>query len=156
MRFYSPEMESISRNNISLEADLRKAISARAVRSPLSASDRSGDRIHRRGRGASSLDAGRNLASHLPHVFIDIAEETGLINEIGAWVLEEACTQAAAWQNLGYAPLQIAVNLSPVQFLRQDIVQLVAETLQTTGLGRNTLSLSSPKAASSRMSREPS
>jgi EAL domain-containing protein (putative c-di-GMP-specific phosphodiesterase class I) len=67
-------------------------------------------------------------------VFIDIAEETGLINEIGAWVLATACTQAAAWQSLGHGPMRISVNLSPVQFLRQDVVQLVEDALRTTGL----------------------
>ena len=82
-----------------------------------------------------------NFGITSPHIFIDIAEETGLINEIGAWVLNEACTQAAVWQNLGYGPLQIAVNLSPVQFFRQDIVQLVAKTLWTTGLRPECLEL---------------
>lgn len=133
VRFYSQEMESISLNTISLEADLLKAISQEqfVLHYQPQVDLATGVIV-----GAEALlrwirpDFG--ITS--PHVFIDIAEETGLINEIGAWVLRKACTQAASWHAPGQAPLQIAVNLSPVQFLRQDIVQLVADTLQATGL----------------------
>jgi diguanylate cyclase (GGDEF)-like protein/PAS domain S-box-containing protein len=133
LRFYSPEMDSVSWNNISLETDLRKALSEEQfVLHYQPQIDLEKGSI----AGAEALlrwirpEYGQTP----PNVFIDIAEETGLINEIGAWVLRKACAQAAEWQNLGYAPLRIAVNLSPVQFLRQDIVQLVEETLQATGL----------------------
>ncbi len=133
LRFYSPEMESLSWNNISLEADLRKALSEEQfVLHYQPQIDLEKGSI----AGAEALLRWirPEYGPTSPNVFIDIAEETGLINEIGAWVLRKACAQAAAWQNLGYAPLRIAVNLSPVQFLRQDIVQLVEETLQATGL----------------------
>jgi EAL domain-containing protein (putative c-di-GMP-specific phosphodiesterase class I) len=133
-------MESSSVNTVSLEADLLRAISHEQfiLHYQPKVDLETGSIV-----GAEALlrwmrpDFG--IAS--PHTFIDIAEETGLINEIGAWVLNEACTQAAAWKSLGYGPLQIAVNLSPVQFFRQDIVQLVSETLKRTGLSPEYLEL---------------
>jgi diguanylate cyclase (GGDEF)-like protein/PAS domain S-box-containing protein len=140
LRFYSPEMGSISWNNISLEADLRKAITQEQFelyyqpQIDLSTGTIAGaEALLRWSRPEFGLTS--------PNVFIDIAEETGLINEIGAWVLTKACTQAAAWQSLGHAPLRISVNLSPLQFLRQDIVQLVGNTLEETGLDPSSLEL---------------
>lgn len=72
-----------------------------------------------------------------PGVFIPIAEENGLIIHLGAWILREACQQAASWPK----PLQIAVNLSPVQFRHGDLPQLVHETLLETGLAPERLEL---------------
>jgi diguanylate cyclase (GGDEF)-like protein/PAS domain S-box-containing protein len=133
LRFYSPDMESTSVNSISLEADLLRALSqGQFILHYQPKVDLATGSIV----GAEALLRWMrpDFGITSPHVFIDIAEETGLINEIGAWVLNEACTQAAAWQSLGYGPLQVAVNLSPVQFFRQDIVELVSKVLQTTGL----------------------
>jgi diguanylate cyclase (GGDEF)-like protein len=56
-----------------------------------------------------------------PARFIPLAEESGLIVPIGAWVLQEACRQAVAWQRAGLPPLTIAVNMSAVQFRRGDV-----------------------------------
>jgi diguanylate cyclase (GGDEF)-like protein len=65
-----------------------------------------------------------------PSAFIPVAEESGLIVPIGAWVLETACKTAAAWAK----PLKIAVNLSPVQFRHGDIVAVVEAALKVSGL----------------------
>ena len=65
-----------------------------------------------------------------PGEFIGYAEESGLIGEIGEWVLATACRTAAGWPE----PLKVAVNLSAVQFMSGDIVQIVEETLARTGL----------------------
>jgi len=133
LRFYSPEMDSASWNNISLEADLRKAIAQEqfALHFQPQIDLETGSIV-----GAEALLRWirPEFGSTSPNVFIDVAEETGLINEIGAWVLRTACIQAAAWQERGHGPLRIAVNLSPIQFLRQDIVQLVGDALTATGL----------------------
>jgi len=68
-----------------------------------------------------------------PMDFIPLAEETGLIVEIGAWVLEEACRQMKEWQEkLGQAQLEIGVNLSSRQFQVPGLVAQVAEVLQST------------------------
>jgi diguanylate cyclase (GGDEF)-like protein/PAS domain S-box-containing protein len=72
-----------------------------------------------------------------PKTFIPIAEETGLIVEIGEWVLRESCREAATWP----IPLQVAVNLSPVQFRHGDLQTLVHTVLLETGLAADRLEL---------------
>ncbi|WP_342042173.1 sensor domain-containing protein [Bacillus sp. OTU2372] len=77
----------------------------------------------------------------LPDAFIPIAEETGLINPIGEWVLREACRQCKEWQDLGFGDLTISVNLSPKQFQRQNLVGMIISVLEETGLSPNSLEL---------------
>jgi EAL domain-containing protein (putative c-di-GMP-specific phosphodiesterase class I) len=72
-----------------------------------------------------------------PGEFIPIAEETGLIIEIGRQVLRKACRACVAWPN----DVRVSVNLSSVQFEREDVVALVAETLAATGLPPDRLEL---------------
>ena len=72
---------------------------------------------------------------------IPVAEKTGLIVPIGAWVLAEACRQAAAWAAAGLDGLVVSVNVSPVQFQRGDIDRAVVDALQTSGLRANLLEL---------------
>jgi diguanylate cyclase (GGDEF)-like protein/PAS domain S-box-containing protein len=72
-----------------------------------------------------------------PVDFIPLAEESGLIVEMGAWILREACREAASWP----VPLQIAVNLSPAQFMHGDVVSLVHSILLETGLAPGRLEL---------------
>ncbi|WP_394780786.1 EAL domain-containing protein [Undibacterium sp.] len=68
-----------------------------------------------------------------PADFIPIAEETGLIVPIGEWVLRAACRQNRLWQEQGFAPLRVAVNLSARQFKQKNIVALVSKVLEETG-----------------------
>ena len=77
----------------------------------------------------------------LPSRFIPIAEETGLIVEIGGWVLRETCRQGRQWLDEGLPPLTIAVKVSPNQFRRSDICVLVATVLSDTGFPANQLAL---------------
>ena len=72
-----------------------------------------------------------------PATFIPIAEESGLIVELGEWILREACREAASWPK----PLGVAVNLSPIQFRRGDIVRLVHAVLLESGLAPARLEL---------------
>lgn len=69
-----------------------------------------------------------------PGAFISLAEETGLILPLGAWVLGEACRQAAAWQRASATPLAISVNLSMRQFRQADLAGVVAGALAAAGL----------------------
>ena len=69
-----------------------------------------------------------------PGRFIPVAEETGLIVEIGDWVLQEACREAAKWEAAGMREMVVAVNLSALQFKRGDVEKSVARTLEMTGL----------------------
>jgi len=77
----------------------------------------------------------------LPAQFVPIAEDCGLIIQIGRWVLREACTQARAWQNAGLPPLPIAVNVSAVEFRDRDFVEGVRRILLETGLEARYLEL---------------
>ena len=72
-----------------------------------------------------------------PGDFIPLAEESSLIVEMGEWILREACREAASWSK----PLQIAVNLSPAQFMHGDLVSLVHSILLETGLTPGRLEL---------------
>jgi EAL domain-containing protein (putative c-di-GMP-specific phosphodiesterase class I) len=72
-----------------------------------------------------------------PGDFIPLAEESGLIVEMGEWILRQACQEAASWP----MPLQIAVNLSPAQFMHGDLVSLVHSILLETGLTPGRLEL---------------
>lgn len=76
-----------------------------------------------------------------PADFISIAEETGLIVPIGEWVLRTACAQNKDWQEQGFAPLRMAVNISARQFREPSFIKLVAEILQETGLDPQWLEL---------------
>lgn len=77
----------------------------------------------------------------LPARFVPIAEETGLIVPIGAWVLRTACAQNKAWQSLGLPPIRVAVNLSARQFYQQNVKEIIAQALNETGLDPNCLEL---------------
>lgn len=76
-----------------------------------------------------------------PGRFISIAEQTGLIVEIGEWVLHEACRQAAAWRQAGLPPLVMAVNMSAVQFKRGNVENLVRSALASSGLEPQSLEI---------------
>lgn len=76
-----------------------------------------------------------------PGEFIPLAEDTGLIVPIGEWVLKTACAQNKAWQNAGYPPLRVAVNLSARQFQLQNLVEMVSRVLAETGLDPSWLEL---------------
>jgi EAL domain-containing protein (putative c-di-GMP-specific phosphodiesterase class I) len=69
-----------------------------------------------------------------PDMFIPLAEETGLIQPIGAWVLRTACADAAEWNRDKAKPIGVAVNVSPRQLFAEGFIDLVAEILRDTGL----------------------
>ncbi len=72
-----------------------------------------------------------------PSEFIALAEEIGIIRQIGPWVLRSACAEASRWP----AGLRLCVNLSPIQFLDDDLPEQVSEIARRTGLGPNRLEL---------------
>ena len=69
-----------------------------------------------------------------PAVFIPLAEKSGLIISIGEWALRQACIQNKAWQDAGYQPITIAVNLSPGQFRQPKLVEILTDILTETQL----------------------
>jgi diguanylate cyclase (GGDEF)-like protein/PAS domain S-box-containing protein len=76
-----------------------------------------------------------------PGGFLRVAEETGLIGDIGAWVMRTAVHDAAHWRRQDGRGLRVAVNISPSQFLRQDVFALVDQTLDETRLPADLLEL---------------
>jgi diguanylate cyclase (GGDEF)-like protein/PAS domain S-box-containing protein len=76
-----------------------------------------------------------------PTKFIPLAEETGLIVPIGAWVLRAACAQNRAWEQEGLPPLRVAVNLSARQFAQDDLHATIVTVLEETGLAPELLEL---------------
>lgn len=75
------------------------------------------------------------------HHFIPLAEETGLIVEIGEWALKTACAQTVLWQKQGFKSLLVSVNLSARQFQQKDLTKAINQTLIETGLPAQNLEL---------------
>ena len=93
--------------------------------------------------GAEALVRWQNptLGLVAPALFIHTAEKSGLIVELGQWVIEEACRQMRAWNDAGAPPLTMAVNMSPVQFRRGGVEAVVEHALRNSGLPPHCLEL---------------
>ncbi|MBE0504372.1 MAG: EAL domain-containing protein [Desulfuromonadales bacterium] len=93
--------------------------------------------------GAEALIRWQRTAHRLvaPTQFVSIAEECGLIQSIGRWVLREACRQAQVWLQAGLDLEQIAVNVSPLEFHGKDFLAGIRKTLEDTGLDPHRLEL---------------
>ena len=138
-RMFAADMNAIAREAVVLESDLRKALAQKEFQLHYQpqVDIRTGEIV-----GAEALLRWRRpngLVS--PAEFLPLAEENGLIVPINEWVLHEACTQAVAWERIGLPPIRIAVNLSPVQFAKQDVARHVVEVLEATGLEPTRLEL---------------
>ncbi len=129
LRCFEPMMGADMRERRGLDHQLRTALAQDAMFLVYQPQMRAGARVI---TGFEVLlrwrEAKRGLVS--PDVFIPIAEESGLIQEIGAWVMRKACREAASWSN----PLAIAVNVSGLQIHDPGFVELVREVLTETGL----------------------
>jgi len=138
-RFTAALNERLQRR-LSLESELRLALPREELRlayQPLW--DLAAGRII----GAEALLRWRNrrLGELSPGEFISVAEDTGLILEIGRWVLEEACRQIMRWRREGLPELLVAVNVSSLQFSHGDIADTVRQTLRHSGLPAEALKL---------------
>jgi diguanylate cyclase (GGDEF)-like protein/PAS domain S-box-containing protein len=132
-QFFTAAMNAAAQHRLALENDLRRALE----RSELS--------LHYQPQldlktediiGFEALVRWRHPERGMipPAQFIPVAEETGLIDRLGEWVLQEACAQAAEWRKAGYSNLQVAVNVSARQFRRADMAGTVARVLKETGV----------------------
>ena len=135
-RFFEPEMDAKVRERRQLEIDLRHAIAlaaSRSITSPASACK--DDRI----TGCEALVRWRHPERGMvsPAEFIPIAEDTGLINEIGEWVLATACRDAAGWPD----DIRLAVNVSPVQFKSGTLALKIMAALAASNLPASRLEL---------------
>ncbi|MDO9271358.1 MAG: EAL domain-containing protein [Methylobacter sp.] len=138
--YFSEDLTIAARERIALESRLRRAIEQQDLRVFYQPQvDIASGRIV----GAEALVRWQDPVEGLipPVRFIPIAEETGLIVEIGEWVLRETCRQGRQWLDAGLPPLTLAVNVSPHQFRRSDICDLVATVLRDTGFPASQLEL---------------
>ena len=135
VQFFDPEMDKRLRERYALQHDLRSAMS----HGELTLHYQPQAKIHGEVFGLEALLRWEHPKHGLvpPRTFIPLAEQNGMIGEIGEWTLREACREAASWT----APLQVGVNLSPVQFRYGDLAALVHPTLLETGLAPNRLEL---------------
>jgi diguanylate cyclase (GGDEF)-like protein/PAS domain S-box-containing protein len=134
-RFFEPGMDARMHARRMLELDLRSALATGAFElhyQPIVNLD-----SNRISAFEALLRWNHPRGSISPAEFIPLAEETGLISSIGAWVLRRACVQAASWPDA----IRVAVNLSPMQFKNNDLVQLVRDALSDSGLLASRLEL---------------
>ncbi|RFP16083.1 MULTISPECIES: EAL domain-containing protein [unclassified Duganella] len=138
--FYTPSMTGEGVERLRLETFLRRSIEK--------------DEIFLNYQPQVEIDTGRLIGVEAlvrwnhpelglipPIRFIPLAEDTGFINQLGKWVLEEACRQMMRWQEAGLHVPKMAVNLSAKQFERGSIVNMVADILHETGLAPDRLQL---------------
>ncbi len=139
-QFYSPASNEQSREDFKLETQLHKAIERNELVIYYQ------PKMSLKTSRIQSVEAllrwqHPELGLVMPNRFVGMAEETNLIMEIGEWVMREACHACKRWQEHGYPSIHVAVNLSPKQFLFQDIEYMVKSILKETALAPNFLEL---------------
>jgi diguanylate cyclase (GGDEF)-like protein/PAS domain S-box-containing protein len=145
-RYYSDELTTAALGRLSMEAGLRRALIEGHLQLYYQPQyDIASGRLI----GAEALlrwfDPEHGLIP--PDRFIPVAEATGLIGEIGAWVLRQACTQGKRWLDAGLPTLTLAVNVSPQQFRHGDLAEQVTQILLDTGYPPQQLELELTESA---------
>jgi diguanylate cyclase (GGDEF)-like protein len=140
LRFFSPEMSRRAKERLTLEADLRAALTRNEF---LLYYQPQIDLISGQIVGLEALIRWQHpeRGMIMPDAFIPLAEESGLIVSIGEWVLREACRQIKQWTDAGLTPRQTAVNVSAVQLSRGRLIESVKEALEVTGITPEQLEL---------------
>jgi diguanylate cyclase (GGDEF)-like protein/PAS domain S-box-containing protein len=135
IRFFDLSMDQQLREKRALQQDMRSAI----VRNEIELHYQPQAHIDGEITGFEALARWHHPRQGMvsPATFIPLAEESGIIMELGEWILRTACREAAAWAR----PLDIAINLSPVQFQHGDLPKLVHQILLETGLSPKRLEL---------------
>ncbi|MEZ0371681.1 MAG: EAL domain-containing protein [Candidatus Sericytochromatia bacterium] len=138
--FYSSFIRSRAYERLNLESSLHKALKQHEFKLYYQ------PKIDLRCNRVTGMEAllrwhHRDFGWVSPTQFIPLAEETDLILTIGEWALRRACEQNRSWQEEGYPPLMVTVNVSGQQFKRTDMVKLVKEVLAETGLHPQCLQL---------------
>ncbi|MBN9391747.1 MAG: EAL domain-containing protein [Chloroflexi bacterium] len=139
-QFFSPEMNTQTLERLELENQLRRVLERNELRLLYQPQVdlKTGKMI-----GYEALLRWKHpvMGQIPPSLFIPLAEESGMIVPIGAWVLEQACRQAKTWQDLGYPAYKVAVNVSALQFNRADFIPTVQKALEISGLAPKWLEL---------------
>lgn len=139
-RFFTDDMNIDARERLELENSLRRAIENNELSLHYQPQYALADG-HMVGAEALLRWQHPRLGAVQPMRFIPIAEDSGLIVSIGAWVLREACAQMRRWLDAGLDMPCVAVNLSALQFRREGLEALVEETLRETGIPAGRLEL---------------
>jgi diguanylate cyclase (GGDEF)-like protein/PAS domain S-box-containing protein len=130
-RFYSKELTASARERLMLESELRRAVERKELELHYQPKIllRNGMLI-----GSEALLRWHHpqLGMVSPNQFIQVAEDTGLIVDLGKWVLHEACRTASEWNAEGNPLHKVAINLSARQFQPDDLVMMVADILNET------------------------
>ena len=139
-QFFASEMNAKAKSRLDLEKRLRRALQEEEFLLYYQPKvDVETDRV----KGAEALirwlDPDEGMIG--PGEFIPVAEETGLIGDIGTWALYAAAQQNKEWQDMGYPPVRMAVNVSPQQFRARDLYDRVVDVLKTTNLDPQWLEL---------------
>lgn len=133
VRFYTGEMNARSLTRMVMEKHLRRALEQNELFLCYQ------PKVSLSSGQITSMEAllrwqSPELGLISPSSFIPLAEETGLIESIGEWVLETACWQNRAWQDAGLPAIPVAVNLSAYQFRQKNLVRVVERILRESGL----------------------
>jgi diguanylate cyclase (GGDEF)-like protein len=139
-QFYTAEMNERINERLSLENALRRALERHELLLHFQ------QKIDLRSGaicGAEALARWSHpeLGMLRPERFIPLAEETGLIVQIGEWVLRETCRQVRAWLDKGLRPGLVSVNLSARQFRQENLVRMVSRILEETGIDPRSLEI---------------
>ncbi|MFA7291312.1 MAG: response regulator [Rhodocyclaceae bacterium] len=140
LRFFSPEMTQRAKHRLTLEAELRRALEEQELRLHYQPQV---DLVSGEIVGLEALVRWQHPERGMipPGDFIPLAEESGLVIQLGEWVLREACRQIKLWSAAGCAPRQVAVNVSAIQLSRGHLVELVKEVLAETNVAAEQLEL---------------
>ncbi|MFZ6745092.1 EAL domain-containing protein [Undibacterium sp. JH2W] len=140
LRFFSSDMSRRAKERLTLEADLRRSIERDELRLHYQPQV---DLISGQIVGLEALVRWQHPVRGLipPNNFISLAEESGFIVQLGAWVLRKACQQIRQWSDLGFSLRQVAVNVSALQLSRGNLLETVQTSLQETGIAADQLEL---------------
>lgn len=140
LSFFSPRSSSEARERYAMEQDLRAAVSDDQL---LLHFQPVVDLTERRCIGAEALLRWRHPERGLvsPGEFMPVLEQSGMMDEVGLWVLNAACREARGWEQAGLAGLKVAVNISAVQFQNPGLNTIILRTLERHGLAPVALEL---------------
>jgi predicted signal transduction protein with EAL and GGDEF domain len=140
VRGYTPELGLQANERLALETELRSAVKDGKIAVHYQPEfELASNRLVRFEALARWFHP--TLGSVPPSKFIPVAEETGIIGPLGASVMQQACTEAVKWQSLAPYPVQVAVNVSSLQFTQESFVDELTRVLESSGLTPNLLQI---------------
>ena len=139
-RLFVPVLRAAARTRRQLDAELRRACANKEFELYFQPQVRASDRAT---VGAEALLRWRHPQRGIlaPGAFIEALSESSVVLEVGRWILQSACAQAAAWRASGLAPLQMGVNLFPAQFHGETLLKDVEAALRQSGLPADALEI---------------